>query len=121
MNRREFFQRFAAVPIAASLVVPELTRTIFLPPRHGWQPYKLGAGYMREVSQYVINYDEIWYRYDAIGRDIWGKEHQFHVDTRAPDPDMAREVISGAFARKGLIAVSPVKLLSAFGTLSRYV
>lgn len=36
MNRRQFLQRFAAVPIAAALVEP-VTRTIFLPPRGGWR------------------------------------------------------------------------------------
>lgn len=44
MNRREFFKRFAAVPVAAALapaLVEELlpTRTIFLPPRGGWIEY----------------------------------------------------------------------------------
>ena len=35
MNRRQFLS-FASVPIAASVVVPELLRTIILPPRGGW-------------------------------------------------------------------------------------
>lgn len=35
MNRRQFL-RFAVVPVAAAIALPELTRTIFLPPRGGW-------------------------------------------------------------------------------------
>lgn len=35
MNRRQFLS-FASVPIAAAVVVPELVRTIILPPRGGW-------------------------------------------------------------------------------------
>ena len=54
-------------------------KTIFLPPRFGWKPSEIGTGYMREISHYLINRDETLYRYDAIGRDIWGVEHQFQV------------------------------------------
>lgn len=35
MNRRQFL-RFAGVPVAAAVALPELARTIILPPRGGW-------------------------------------------------------------------------------------
>ena len=64
---------------------------------------------MREVSQYVINRDEMLYRYDAIGRDIWGKEHQFHVDATKPCPEIASRIITDRFRYDGLIAIHPSK------------
>lgn len=104
MNRRDLF-KFAAVG-AAGLLVPS-TVTYFLPPRWGWKPSQLGAGYMREVEQYLINTGSLAWRYDAIGRDIWGKEYQFHVDLDVPQPDLAAQVITDRFHDDGLIAVSP--------------
>lgn len=66
MNRRDFFKRFSAVPIAAALapVLAEelllkyrqagLSRTIFLPPRGGWSwmgyNYSLTDGYYEDVN-----------------------------------------------------------------------
>ena len=38
MNRRQFLS-FATVPVAAAVVVPELVRTIILPPRGGWPTF----------------------------------------------------------------------------------
>ena len=102
MNRRDLF-KFAGLG-AAALLVPS-TVTYFLPPRYGWKPSQLGAGYMREVTQYLINLDEERWRYDAIGRDIWGNEHQFHVDMVHPAPDFAAQVISDRFQHDGLIAL----------------
>lgn len=106
MNRRDLF-KFVAVG-AAGLLVPS-TVSYFLPPRFGWQPSQLGAGYMREVAQYVINFDSLCWRYDVIGRDIWGKEHQFNVIfyNRDRDPQSVRDALSSHLARDGLIAVPP--------------
>lgn len=108
MNRRQFFgMSAAAVALAGlpALVLPE--RSIFLPPRFGWQPYKLGDGYMREVEQYVINTDSLAYRYDAVGADLWGREVQFHVDTLKMRPEIARAIIEARFAQDGLRALRP--------------
>lgn len=110
MNRRQFFGMTAASLIAAGLpltLLPE--KTIFLPPRWGWRPYQLGAGYMREVEQYLINIDEMRYRYDAIGRDFWGTEHQFHVETRTPEPELAARLIADRFQLDGLRAIHPTQ------------
>ena len=110
MNRRQFFGMSALAVAAAgfpAIVLPE--RTIFLPPQHGWQPSALGHGYMREVEQYIISTDEMRYRYDVIGRDIWGKEYQFHVETKRPDPEIAALVITNRFRHDGLIAIPPNK------------
>ena len=49
MNRRQFLS-FASVPIAASVVMPELLRTIILPPRGGWP----------DLSRYLTSKDT-WY------------------------------------------------------------
>lgn len=62
---------------------------------------------MREVEQYLINSGENRWRYDAIGRDIWGSEHQFHVETNRPLPELAARVISDRFQHDGLIAIPP--------------
>lgn len=110
MNRRKFFgMTFAGVAAAGlpAIVLPE--RTHFLAPQFGWKPSELGQGYMRELSQYLINIDEFRYRYDAIGRDIWGKEHQFHVQCAHPMPDVASKVITDRFRHDGLIAIPPHK------------
>ena len=108
MNRRHFFGMTLAAVTAAglpALVLPE--RSIFLPPRYGWKPGQVTAGYMREVEQWVLEDCERRWRYDAIGRDIWGNEHQFHVEARTPCPDVARLVISNRFEFDGLIAIPP--------------
>jgi hypothetical protein len=110
LNRRKFFGMTALAVAAAglpALVLPE--KTIFLPPRYGWKPAQLGDGYMRELSQYVINVDEMHYRYDAIGRDIWGKEYQFHVTTKKPLVEIARHLIADRFKHDGLIAIPPAR------------
>jgi len=71
MNRRQFFQRFAAVPIAASVVIPELTRTIFLPPRDGWP---LGLRY-KAHERYSAGFTDPRgvYAYEAkeLGKRFW--------------------------------------------------
>ena len=127
MNRRQFFGMTAAAVAAAglpALVLPE--RTLFLPPKFGWKPSQLGAGYMRAVEQYVINFDEMHYRYDAIGRDIWGKEYQFHVDTTRPSADLASRIIAERFKDDGLIAIPPsaarqFQLRIPAGVVGRYI
>jgi hypothetical protein len=106
MNRRKFFGMTIGAIAAAGLsplLLPE--KTIFLPPRYGWKPSALGHGYMREVKQYSINQDELLYRYDAVGRDIWGQEYQFHADTSGPGEDLAKHLFADKFAHEGLIAV----------------
>lgn len=108
ISRRKFFGMTAVAVAAAGFpqfVLPE--KTIFLPPRFGWNPSALGKGYLRETEQYIINFDEMWWRYDAIGRDIWGKDHQFHVDAKVPSLDQARMLITDKFRADGLIALRP--------------
>lgn len=111
MNRRKFFgMSVAAVTLAGlpEIVLPQ--KTIFLPPKHGWHPAQLSNGSMRESRQYLINTDSEMWRYDAIGRDIWGKEYQFHVDFRHDVPEtqrieMASLMIADQFQRDGLAAL----------------
>jgi hypothetical protein len=106
MNRRGFLQLLGIT--GSALVVPEwllLKRTFFLPPRYGWKPSELPQGWMLEVEQYCVNDDSLRWRYDAQARDIWGGEHQFHVDMETPDPEFARVALSDAFANQGLIAM----------------
>lgn len=97
----------AAVALAGlpAIVLPE--RTIFFSPRGGWNQAQLIDGYMREVSQYVINRDALLYRYDAIGRDIWGKEYQYYVEAKEPAIEQARLVIANMFQHEGLRAIRP--------------
>lgn len=106
LNRRQFFKGLALTGAVAALWTP--TKTIFLPPNGGWHQYKLPAGYMREIEQYLINTDSIAWRYDAVGRDIWGKEHQFHVDVNSPMPGLASIVIEDRFRHDGLRAIAPM-------------
>lgn len=40
MNRRQFLTAAAAVPVAAAVALPELARTIILPPRGGWPTWQ---------------------------------------------------------------------------------
>lgn len=105
MNRRHFFGMTAAAVAMAglpSMVLPE--KTIFLPPRWGWKPAQLGAGYMREMQQFCIDEDRYW-QYAAIGRDIWGAEHQFCVYTKVRAPELAARLIADRFAQDGVIAI----------------
>lgn len=95
----------AAVALAVVQNIGLTKRTFFLPPKFGWKPHALGAGYMREVEQYFIEVDELPYRYDAIGRDIWGTEHQFHIRLAHRDPDFARRAIGSRFESDGLAAL----------------
>lgn len=68
MNRRQFFGRVLG-PIAAAVAVPELARTIFLPPRGGW-PSALGdfdtanMRYLAHEGQYIQRYT---YQTHALG------------------------------------------------------
>lgn len=111
MNRRHFFGMTLGALAAAGLpaiLMPE--RTVFLPPKNGWHPHALAGMYMREVEQYDINSDCMHFRYDAVGRDIWGGEQQFHVDMKnLPDEarrfELARMVIGNRFQADGLAAV----------------
>lgn len=106
-----------AAVVAANLpawVLPE--KTIFLPPKWGWHPSRLGAGYMRELSYYDLRSDSIIWRYDTKGRDIWGAETQLSVDMRyvlghEPDREMARGMIERDFAHNGLIALPAERCL----------
>jgi hypothetical protein len=112
MNRRKFFGMTLAGLAAAGLpaiLMPE--KTLFLPPKYGWKPHLIGDFQMREVCQYLINLDELLsWRYDAIGRDIWGTDHQLYVDMRHDVPveqrlELARTVIGNQFERDGLAAL----------------
>ena len=125
MNRRWFLKGLAgagaAVAISSELIEALKPKsTIFLPPKFGWHPYQPGNGYIREVIDiwslcevYNINFygsataDEMRYRYDAIGRDIWGYEEQFCVETKRPDVDLARMLIADRFKQNGRIAIPP--------------
>lgn len=133
MNRRQFFGMTAAAVAAAGLsplLLPE--KIIFLPPRWGWKPSQLGSGYMRQVSQYMINRDEFCWRYDALARDIWGKEHQHFVyfyscyGSAPPSPEAAAFAFSETFKLQGLMAIHPsqsreFRLALPGGTNAKYV
>lgn len=65
---------------------------------------------MRETAQYELTEDAMPWRYDAIGRDIWGKESQFFVMIEHSTPEkvrleMARTLIGDRFKHDGLSAV----------------
>lgn len=129
MNRRKFFGMSVAALTAAGLplaLLPE--RTMFMPPRFGWRPAELGDGFMREVSYVDIAHLGNVHRFDAVGRDIWSNEHQFHVEVGARMSECAykwaRGLIGNRFQHDGLIAL-PAKdhLVLPRGTvhLARYV
>lgn len=108
MNRRHFFGMSAAAVLAAGLpawVLPE--KTLVLPPRFGWQPSKLATGYVREVALYVIDYDQIWYRYDVVGKDIYGAKHRFNVTATAPSLESATTLLEDRFAHEGIAFIAP--------------
>jgi len=129
MNRRKFFGMTATAIALAGLPAFVLAdKTIFLPPRFGWKPSEIGTGYMREVSHYLINRDETLYRYDAIARDIWGGEHQYHVNTyESQDVALASGLLQQHFEAHGLSALkigesNQIRLsLPIYGTTGRYV
>lgn len=109
MNRRGFFSLMAGA--AGAALVPwrgNVEPVLVMPPRWGWRHAELGEGYMRECLQYSIFNEDLEYRYDAIGRDLSGGEYQFHVQTRGPNPDVARRLIADRFRHDGLIAVPPM-------------
>lgn len=79
MNRRDLFKFMGAG--AAALLVPT---TYFLPPAGGWvQKLKI-----RRIEQYVINRDEMVYRYDAAWDSPSGAKQCF-VDASKPCDEQA--------------------------------
>lgn len=112
----------AAAVAAAGL--PEMvlpTRRWVLPPRFGWRPHEVSREYMREVEQYLITSGTTAFRYDAVGRDLWGNERQIFIEAPVPCASVARGLISERFAENGLTAIHPDQAREFILRLPRYV
>jgi hypothetical protein len=78
MDRRSFFKTLASgIAVAATgIELLPSSKTIFLPPRHGWWQPPLR---MRELQQYLINTDSLPMRYDVRWDKPSGDMIQYHV------------------------------------------
>lgn len=84
MNRRKFLGLLSTVPIVA-VVVPEITRTIFLPPRGGWPvDYDaVGRRYTRYLAESLVETQQRF----VSGLDWW---IQFEIESRKAVEEMTR-------------------------------
>jgi hypothetical protein len=108
MNRRGFLAMLGAgaAVTAAGLIVPDVARKIFLPPKGGWT---LGAEpdddqlKIRKVKQLVVvdgRFEEIT-RYDTTWTLPNGEEQQYGVEFEAPAPSTpAGEMFNDRTARE---------------------
>jgi hypothetical protein len=87
MNRRGFLQMLAAATAVSvgGIALIETPRTFFLPPIGGWHQ----ALKIRRIEQYLINCDEMRYRYDTTWDMPNGEARQFHVDAKDPCDEQA--------------------------------
>lgn len=92
MNRRQFFSRVLG-PIAATITVPELARTIFLPPRGGWPTADLSR-YVTSKTAWFLKFPEGDFRTDNM-RYI-SREH--FSNAISPDPQLTEKSLEEMLA-----------------------
>jgi len=99
MNRRDLFKY--AVAAGSLLLLPELIPkpvTYFLAPKGGWGAQRLR---IRKCQQYLIEVDELLWRYDATWVKPDGEHVQFHVDASREADEPALQCLLDRFEHDG--------------------